>query len=315
VLAFAVAAAAQPVVIKVMRRRGSLDVPSERSSHDVPTPRGGGVAVVLGVLCGAALLDRSAVLGLLLLAVVAAAAVGMAEDLRGVAVGARFGLLCLAVVPVAVIAGRETSLLLVPLVLVYALAVVNAVNFMDGVNGISAAQGLVGGIAYAVGGSLLEVPAITGVGLLVAAACLAFVPYNAPRARIFLGDVGSYGLGAALAGLSVAIWSAGASLEAAVAPLAVYLADTGTTLLRRVRAGDAWHLPHRTHCYQRLTDVGWTHTRVSVLVLGVSGTCAGLGALGTLGTGVRVAADLALAAVLAGYLLLPRLLARPQVPA
>lgn len=315
VLAFAVAAVLQPFVIAAMRRRGALDLPSDRSSHAVPTPRGGGVAVVLGVLAGAALLEPSTTVVLALLAVTAAAVVGLAEDVRGVPVGPRFVLLCLAAVPVAVLAGRDASVLLVPLVLVYVVAVINAVNFMDGVNGISAAQGTAAGAAYAAGGHLLEAPAVTGLGVLVAASCLAFVPYNAPRARIFLGDVGSYGLGAALAGLSVAVWLAGAPLEAALAPLAVYLADTGTTLLRRVRAGEPWHLPHRSHCYQRLTDAGWSHSRVSVLVLALVVVCSALGALTALGPAARVLADLGLAGVLIGYLLLPRIVGRATVSA
>lgn len=313
-LALAAAIALQPLVIAAMHRRGRLDVPSARSSHDVPTPRGGGIAVVLGLLAGAALLQRSSTLALLLLAVVAAAAVGLAEDLHGVPVAPRFALLCFAALPVAVLAGRE-ALLLAPLALVYVVAVVNAVNFMDGINGISAAQGVAGGLAYAVGGHLLDEPAITGLGLVLAAASLGFAPYNVPRARVFLGDVGSYGLGAALAGLSVATWLAGAPLEAAGAPLALYLADTGTTLLRRIRAGEAWHQPHRTHCYQRLTDAGWSHVRVSLLVLCLVATCSALGALTAVGPAARVLADLGILAVLAGYLLLPRLLGRTRVPA
>lgn len=312
-LAFAVAAALQPLVIATMRRRGRLDVPSDRGSHQVPTPRGGGIAVVLGVLSGAAFLDGSPELAALVLATALAALVGLAEDLHGVAVPARFLLLCVSALPLAAMAGQEGSLVLAPLVLVYAVAVVNAVNFMDGVNGISAVQGIAGGGAYAVAGHLLDEPALTGLGLLLAVSCAAFLPYNAPRARVFLGDVGSYGLGAALAGLSVLSWLAGAPLEAAVAPLALYLADTGTTLLRRVRAGEPWHLPHRTHCYQRLIDLGWSHTRVSLLVLGLVLVCSALGGATAIGTGPRVLADLALGAVLTGYLLLPRVLGRSLV--
>ena len=308
VLAFLVSLALQPPIISFLRRSGSLDTPSHRSSHTVATVRGGGLAVVAGIVAGALTLGGSSTAAVLLTATLVAAAVGLAEDLRGVPVLARLLLLILAALPVALLAGSRLHLLAATVALLYVVAVVNAVNFMDGINGISAAQGVVGGVAFAVTGHLLGEPVVAGFAAAVALAALAFAPYNVPRARVFLGDCGSYGLGASLAGLSVAVWVAGAPLEAAVAPLLLYLADTGSTLLRRYRAGDAWREPHRTHAYQRLTDLGWSHSQVSVLVLVLISVCSLLGAGSTGSVPVRIGSDLGLAAVLAGYLALPRLL-------
>lgn len=273
------------------------------------------MAVVAGLLAGSVTLGASSTALALLAGTLLAGAVGLVEDLRGVPVLARLLLLIGAALPVALLAGNRLHAAAGVLVLLYVVAVVNATNFMDGINGISAAQGLAGGAAFAVMGHVLDEPVLAGFAAAVAAATLAFAPYNVPRARVFLGDCGSYALGAALAGLSVLTWVAGAPLEAAVAPLMLYLADTGSTLLRRYRNGEVWHQPHRTHVYQRLTDLGWSHTRVSGLVLALISLCSLLGAASAGSVPLRVAGDLGLAAVLSGYLALPRLLRERRLTA
>jgi UDP-GlcNAc:undecaprenyl-phosphate/decaprenyl-phosphate GlcNAc-1-phosphate transferase len=95
-----------------------------------------------------------------------------------------------------------------------------------------------------------------------------------------------------------------------LAPLAVYLADTGWTLLRRVFRGEAWYRPHRTHVYQRLTDVGWSHQRVAVTA---AATAAAVSVCALIAAGgnplLRVLIDLLTVGVLAGYLTSPALLA------
>jgi len=132
------------------------------------------------------------------------------------------------------------------------------------------------------------------------------------RARVFLGDVGSYALGAALALLAAWAVIRGIPPEAALGPLALYLADTAWTLQRRIRAGENWLEAHRTHTYQRLCDVGWSHQRVT---LGTGAATAVLSLLGAVSLtphlGLRVAADLTAVGLLAAYLRSPALLARP----
>ena len=96
-----------------------------------------------------------------------------------------------------------------------------------------------------------------------------------------------------------------------LAPLALYVADTGTTLLRRIARGDCWYLPHRDHVYQRLRDSGWSSVRVSLLVLFCVAACGGLGAVSLSSSLVaRVIADVAIVAVIGSYLLAPRCLPR-----
>jgi len=315
--------ALQPLTIRLLLRHGALDQPSDRSSHVTPTVRGGGVAVVVALLLGAlgatwAEGSTGSRVGLILLSVIVLCAlVGLAEDLFGVPVVPRFALLLLATSPLALL--PEGAVVVragwAVLAVAFAVAVVNATNFMDGINGISAAQGVAAGVAFAVLAHSQDLDVIALVAAAVAGAAASFTPYNVPRARVFLGDSGSYGLGGALGGLSVALLVGGLPLEAVVAPLALYLADTGATLLRRIRAGEPWHLPHRTHVYQRLTDLGMTHVQVSSLVLLVVVICSLLGAASLAAPAVRAAADGALVLVLVGYLSLPRILQGRRVNA
>lgn len=188
---------------------------------------------------------------------------------------------------------------------------VNAFNFMDGINGISAAQAVVAGGAFALIGTAEDERVLALGGCVIAAAAIGFAPYNFPVARVFLGDVGSYFVGAWLAALVVVGLRAGLAPEAVLAPLAVYLADTSTTIVRRVRAGEVWHEAHRSHVYQQLVAMGWSHARTTVVVAGFAAGCAALGAVALHAPLVyRVAADGLALALLLAYLASPSLLAR-----
>jgi UDP-N-acetylmuramyl pentapeptide phosphotransferase/UDP-N-acetylglucosamine-1-phosphate transferase len=147
-------------------------------------------------------------------------------------------------------------------------------------------------------------------GGILAAAAAGFLPYNFPRARLFIGDVGSYFIGGWQAALLVVGFRAGLPPEAVAAPLAIYLADTATTLARRVAAGHVWHQPHREHVYQRLIRQGWSHVRTTALVAAFVAACSIAGAMTLDGFAERVAADVVLAALLAAYVALPHLIWR-----
>jgi UDP-N-acetylmuramyl pentapeptide phosphotransferase/UDP-N-acetylglucosamine-1-phosphate transferase len=197
-------------------------------------------------------------------------------------------------------------------VVFWLVAYVNAFNFMDGVDGMSVVQAVVAGTTWWVVGEWRDVHSLSAGGLVVAAAAMAFAPFNFPRARMFLGDVGSYFFGGWLAVLAVVALRSGLTVEAALAPLAVYLADTGLTLARRVARHEAWYLPHRDHVYQRFTSLGWTHARITALVGATIVACSVLGAVSLAGPlWARAATDVALAGVLIAYLVSPSLL-RPS---
>jgi UDP-GlcNAc:undecaprenyl-phosphate GlcNAc-1-phosphate transferase len=309
--------ATEPLTIPLLRRLAAIDTPGLRSSHTVPTPRGGGLPIVAGLLVAVALIRGAAAVPFGA-AVGFFGALGFADDLRGLTAIRRLVLQCAGS---AGIAALLVSPLHLPAVLLAALTLVivvwltgfvNAFNFMDGVNGISGAHAVIAGVAYACLGQWRQDPFLVAMGLAVAMSALAFLPWNAVRARVFLGDVGSYALGAALAVLAAAAVIQGVPPEAALGPLALYVADTAWTLQRRVRAGERWTEAHHTHVYQRWCDGGWTHQEVTLVTAATTILVSLLGAVSLTGNLVlRLTSDLAAFAVLAAYLRSPSLFGRP----
>jgi UDP-GlcNAc:undecaprenyl-phosphate/decaprenyl-phosphate GlcNAc-1-phosphate transferase len=308
---------AEPVAIPLLRR-AAVDTPNARSSHSVPTPRGGGAPIAVG-LVAAALLIHGTIAVTFAVAVAAFAAIGFADDLAGLPAGRRLLMQGLASLAIAgVLTGRSglppaVMAAAAVVVAVWLVGFVNAFNFMDGVNGISAAHALIGGAVYAFLGWWRPDAFVAAAGAAVAAGALAFLPWNAVRARVFLGDAGSYGLGVALAVLAAYSVIRGIPPEAALAPLALYLADTGWTLQRRIRAGERFLEAHRTHTYQRLCDVGWSHQRVTATTAAVTAALCLLGTASLTGhPALRAGADLAGLGLLAAYLRSPVIVGRTR---
>jgi UDP-GlcNAc:undecaprenyl-phosphate/decaprenyl-phosphate GlcNAc-1-phosphate transferase len=315
VLCGAVVALAEPVTISLLRRVAAMDTPNLRSSHAVATPRGGGAPIAVGLVLAALLIHTPAAVAFAI-AVAAFSGIGLADDLAGLSVRRRLALQGVASLAAAALAsqlrlpaaGQAAAAVVIAL---WVTAFVNAFNFMDGVNGISASHALIGGAAFACLGEWRPDVFLAAGGAAVAAGALAFLPWNAVRARVFLGDVGSYGLGAAMAVLAAWAVIRGIPVEAVLGPLALYIADTAWTLQRRIRSGERWSQAHRTHIYQQWCDLGWSHLRVTAV------TSAGTLLLGLLGaaslTGqaaIRSGADIVAIGVLAAYLRSPVLLHR-----
>lgn len=275
-------------------RLGVVDVPSARSSHHKATIRGMGMAAMLAtaigylaaVLLGLVTGDRS-LFAVVLAIIAASAAVGWIEDLRGLSIqgraAAQLGIGAAGSAALIVLTGQTFWWL--PLAAVAVAAYINIANFMDGINGISGLHGVTAGSAYAAAGLFSDQPWLTAGGAVLAMAFLGFLPWNLGRGSVFLGDVGSYLLGASIAALAVAGFLSGVYVEYVLSPILVYAADTGYTLLRRIKAGERWYASHREHVYQRLTDVGFSHLQsaamvtactVAVIVLGFTAATATL---------------------------------------
>lgn len=282
-LAFVLGALLPFAVRPILHRNNMVDVPNERSSHTAPTYRGMGlataaatfVAFVAATLFGwtyrsAESLQLAVTIAA---AILCALALGWLEDIRGVSIVRRAGLQLVigVLVSVSFATVQGTNILLLILGAIFIAGYINVANFMDGINGISGAHGLVAGLAYALTGWMVNLPWLALAGVAVAGAFAAFLPWNVrPGKNVFLGDAGSYVLGAALGTLAVGAWFADVPFLLAFAPLMTYLADAGTTLFRRFMAGEQWYKPHRTHTYQRLTDVGFSHLGSTAVVTGTT---------------------------------------------
>lgn len=282
-LAFVLGALLPFAVRPILHRNNMVDVPNERSSHTAPTYRGMGlataaatfVAFVAATLFGwtyrsAESLQLAVTIAA---AILCALALGWLEDIRGVSIVRRAGLQLVigVLVSVSFATVQGTNILLLILGAIFIAGYINVANFMDGINGISGAHGLVAGLAYALTGWIVNLPWLALAGVAVAGAFAAFLPWNVrPGKNVFLGDAGSYVLGAALGTLAVGAWFADVPFLLAFAPLMTYLADAGTTLFRRFMAGEQWYKPHRTHTYQRLTDVGFSHLGSTAVVTGTT---------------------------------------------
>ncbi|MEZ5411898.1 MAG: hypothetical protein R2761_27940 [Acidimicrobiales bacterium] len=275
-------------------------------------PRGGGLAVLVGLVVG---LGATATWWVsswdvlaLAVAATAFAALGLRDDLRGLqattrliaqlALSAGFGLVALDK------ATWLVGLLAVAAMTGWLVLFVNAFNFMDGINGISAATTTIIASSLAVAslrwGGGIEVPALALVG-----ASLAFAPFNATN-RVFLGDVGSYLLGSMLAMLAVVGVGNGIPLVAALLPFGLYVADVGFTLARRARRGAPLMEAHREHVYQRLANEGgWGHERTTVVVSACTMLLAVLAQAGSSSPTIAVVGVVLSAAVVTVYLSLP----------
>ena len=287
-LVFLVAAATSVGLIALLKpalARYALARPNARSSHKIPTPQGGGIAVVAatlaGVLAGAALAsiapDMLLALWPLAAAAVLLATVGAGDDIFHIPVGPR---LILQVVAVGlVLAALPDDARVIPqlpwwleraALLIGGVYVVNLVNFMDGIDWMTVAEvvpvtaGLCG--LYWLGALPLR-DAVIAAALLGAVA--GFAPFNRPVAKLFLGDVGSLPIGLLMFWLLLQLATRGHVAAALLLPL-YYLADATVTLGRRFAKGENVLQAHRSHFYQRATDLGFSVGEVVARVFAVN---------------------------------------------
>ncbi len=316
-------------------RRGILDRPNERSSHDVPTPRGGGLGLLAALLpvwiavpfflpATPAAQSAAMAVWVIPLAVLCLAAVSWVDDLMTIGPLPRLGAQLLAALAGAFLIEGAVFQGLLPGPLDMIIAAIgwvwfmNLFNFMDGIDGISGVEATTIGVGLLLIGIVGTHPldATDGQALAVAAAAIGFLVWNWPPARIFLGDSGSVPLGYLLGWLLLLLAASGAWQAAAILPL-YYLADATITLLRRIARGEKFWHAHRDHFYQAAIKRGVSHARVSITIAVVNLLLIGLALVSVLadpdspGPWLALLAAGILVALLLAWLAGPRKRAQP----
>jgi UDP-N-acetylmuramyl pentapeptide phosphotransferase/UDP-N-acetylglucosamine-1-phosphate transferase len=322
VVVFAIALALSAGLIAALRpafARYAMARPNARSSHTVPTPQGGGIAVVAATLAGAWLAATLSDTGLstiewlaLSVATVLLALTGAIDDIRGLGAGSR--LLVQVVAVGLIIAALPDDFAVVPqlarpferaLLLLGGVWFVNLVNFMDGIDWMTVAE-----VVPVTAGVVLlgftdgAPPGAVAVAVALLGAIIGFAPFNRPVARLFLGDVGSLPIGLLLGWLMLMLAGRNNLAAAILLPL-YYLADATITLARRLIRREAVWQAHRTHSYQRATDGGFSVEEIVVRVFVTNLALAGLALITAIEPDPRVdVATIALGGSLVAWLLL-----------
>ena len=287
VLAGAIACLSASLTALLIRHLRLIDVPNARSSHLRATPRGGGIAIVCAFLAGISLIHLIGevtpigaryFLGFLVSAAIVAG-LSILDDFRDIAPRIKLGVQ-LAAMAIALMSGLvidelhlqglgvvEMGWWGIPLSLLWILGLTNAFNFMDGLDGLAASNAAIASAFFAVishqQGSLF----IYLASLVLCAACLGFLAFNLPPARIFMGDVGSTFLGFTLAVMAIIAARYDRSHTSLfVVPLLLFhfIFDTAFSFLRRLLRGEPVLRAHRTHLYQLLNQLGFSHGRVTL---------------------------------------------------
>lgn len=253
------------LVPRYLTRAGFLDLPGERSSHARPTPKGGGVGLVLAFVWIAVATGLAPFFWLPLLAL---AILSFVNDLRHISAGlrlaAQFVAALLALSGALWLGNASWSVFLLFPALFFVVATTNCYNFMDGINGIAGITAVVAFACLLVFGGAAETPLFYPI-MAVMGALLGFLPFNLPRARLFMGDVGSIFLGFLFA-LSVCLlagsWTQFLVFASFLFP---FYADEAVTVVERLWRGESLLAPHRRHLYQFLANErGIAHWKVSV---------------------------------------------------
>lgn len=248
-----------------------IDIPNERSSHDQPTPRGGGVVFVglfYLVLCALWCMKQiTTPVSLAFLGGIPIALIGYLDDIKGVKIYWRFLVhLASATWSVAMLGILHSFSAIIPIVIIVSL--INFYNFMDGIDGIAATQGI---FLSSVAGFILLMKNHLGMSLLsfgLLASLTGFLYWNWQPAKIFMGDIGSGFLGYFFGTL---MFSTAVQYKIPVMfwfiLMGIFLCDAGCTLLYRMMKKKKWYLAHREHVYQRLVQSGFEHFQVTLFVL------------------------------------------------
>ncbi|WP_349829357.1 hypothetical protein [Brevibacterium litoralis] len=270
------------LVLPLLRGRGVIDRPNARSSHTSPVVRGGGIAVIMGFVFASVVaigldgfflhgtnawdnLNFNAPGTTVVLMALAFGVIGFVDDLDSLSASTRLlaqvagGMVFAAGVMIVLDVGLWAGAVIV----VSVVFVVNAVNFMDGLNTLISGWAVVAGLWLGFMAVLTDTHTLAIAGVALGAAASGFIPFNTNPAQAFLGDVGSYALGGAAVALAWLAWVEGAPVVAVLAPIVVPGYDVVRTLIVRMLAGENIFQAHKDHLYQRMHQAGAAHESVA----------------------------------------------------
>lgn len=272
-------------VRRLALRYDLMDQPNSRSSHSRPTPRGGGLAIVIVFTVALAIgwlwrdLISSDLTVALLAGSILVAGIGYLDDRNNLSAGVRLVVHCVAITVAFLIVGGLSvpggGLVTLAWQLLAGFACLwflNLFNFMDGIDGIAAMEAIFVSTAAAMLLAELDAPVeLIWSWIALLGACTGFLCHNWPPARIFMGDTGSGFLGFVIGILLVASTHvSGFSPWVAIILVTAFGADATVTLVRRMLRGEKWHRPHRSHAYQRLSRRWGSHLRVTLLYCAIN---------------------------------------------
>ncbi len=319
-----------PIVKNLAVKIGAVDVPRDsRRMHDHPIPRMGGLAIFLGFLFSILIfLPLTTPLRGMMLGAVIIVILGIFDDIY--ALGAKFKFVIqIAAALIAVLSGNVISLLSnpnvfssnpywelgvlsIPVSVFWIVAITNAVNLIDGLDGLACGVSTISSLTMLVIALVVSEPQVALLMAALAGACIGFLPYNLNPAKIFMGDTGSTFLGFVLAVVSIqGLFKAAAIISFAVPFLLLGLPifDTGMAIVRRLAKGQSPMAPDRGHIHHRLIDMGLTQKQ-AVAVLYVISAILGLCAVVLTTNGVEKAMMFLLALFIIGLLWVKMYLAR-----
>ena len=322
VVALVVALVATPVVKNLALRVKAVDVPKDgRRMHDHPIPRMGGLAIFLGFLLSVLLFaDLTTQLRGMLLGAVVIVVLGIFDDIY--ALGAKFKLLIqIAAALVAVLSGNvieavsnpnvfsanpywELGWLRIPVTVIWIVAITNAVNLIDGLDGLAVGVATISSLTMLVIAMLVSENVVALMMAALAGGCIGFMPYNLNPAKIFMGDTGSTFLGFVLATVSIQGLFKFYTIISFAVPflmLGLPLFDTCFAILRRLAKGQSPMAPDRSHVHHRLIDMGFNQKQ-AVAILYVISAILGLSAVVLTTSGALKAMVLLCALCLAGLI-------------
>ena len=267
-----------------------LDIPNARSLHTQPTPRGGGLGIVIGVFIGAWSLFICRILSMSFREIAAlslgggiVALVGWLDDIRRIPYQIRLVVQAICSVIILIAIGRFPAITIpfasdihlyligIPFALLWIMGLTNAYNFMDGIDGIAGGQAVIAGFGWTIIGFMSGQSFIGLIGVLITASSLGFLLHNWPPARIFMGDVGSAFIGFTLAVIPIlAARRDPRFMVVGVLLVWPFVFDTSFTLVRRFVNKENIFVAHRSHIYQRLVISGYSHRFVTLLYMGLA---------------------------------------------